>query len=367
MAKGISETDRGTWEQRGGRIRFDAKGRPVYIIRKQIDGKRYEVSTKRHTLAAALIEWERFEKSPAAYLPGGSPAQAAIYIDGDPDAEGVPKIVRDFLAWSLNEKGNTAAWVKAQKSALAWWMEHLSGVDLRRATVRDHIAPPLEGAPGRGHKIEVIKAFYGWLRKVRHVLTAGEDCTLDLMVPQGKPAQWTKSKVIPREHYLLVREALTSPWREALTVLAGTGWHVSELERFATGGEIEPLPKAMKVENGAVGVLVCPRHKSGDVHRTAVSQDVLNAAGAVRQRGHFARDRFEKVVAATCAAVKRPDGKVGIPVFTPARFRHSVATWAFEAGADPFAVSAFLGHKSPATTKKFYAVHATVPKVPTLA
>jgi integrase len=123
----------------------------------------------------------------------------------------------------------------------------------------------------------------------------------------------------------------------------------------------------MKVDNGAVGVLVCPRHKSGDVQRTAVSQEVLDAAVKLRQRGHFARDRFEKVIAATCRTVKRPDGKVGIPVFTPGRFRHSVATWAIEAGAAPESVAAFLGHKSMATTRRFYAVHATVPKVPTLA
>ena len=65
--------------------------------------------------------------------------------------------------------------------------------------------------------------------------------------------------------------------------------------------------------------------------------------------------------------VPRPDGTDGIDVFSPGQFRHSVATWAFEQGADPAAVSAFLGHKSPATTKKFYATLATVPKIPTLA
>jgi integrase len=65
--------------------------------------------------------------------------------------------------------------------------------------------------------------------------------------------------------------------------------------------------------------------------------------------------------------VKRPDGKVGIPVFTPGRLRHSVATWAIEAGADPASLAAFLGHKSPRTTRRFYATHASPPKVPTLA
>lgn len=62
MARTLSETDRGTWEQRGGRIRYDSKGRPVFILRKQIAGRRFEISTKRHTLAAALAEWEKFER-----------------------------------------------------------------------------------------------------------------------------------------------------------------------------------------------------------------------------------------------------------------------------------------------------------------
>jgi integrase len=76
---------------------------------------------------------------------------------------------------------------------------------------------------------------------------------------------------------------------------------------------------------------------------------------------------YDRAVGPRAQSRQAADGKIGIPVFTPGRFRHSIATWAFEAGADPFAVSAFLGHKSPSTTKKFYAALATVPKVPTLA
>jgi len=45
-----------------------------------------------------------------------------------------------------------------------------------------------------------------------------------------------------------------------------------------------------------------------------------------------------------------------------------VATWAIERGDDPAAVAAFLGHKSPATTRRFYATLAVVvPKIRTLA
>jgi integrase len=131
--------------------------------------------------------------------------------------------------------------------------------------------------------------------------------------------------------------------------------------RFANDGAVEPLPKAMKVANGAVAVLVCPMHKSGDMHRTAVSQEVLEAAERLRSRGWPADSQFPfyEAVESACKAAK-------IPPFTPGRFRHSAATWAIEAGADPASVAAFLGHKSPATTKRFYATVAVVPKVPTL-
>lgn len=52
--------------------------------------------------------------------------------------------------------------------------------------------------------------------------------------------------------------------------------------------------------------------------------------------------------------------------FKPGYLRHSVATWAINSGADPGKVAAFLGHRSPATTKKFYATHSVPMKVPTM-
>jgi hypothetical protein len=172
---------------------------------------------------------------------------------------------------------------------------------------------PLSRRPRPAHKIEVIKFFYSWLVKEKKILKASEDPTFRVLtVPQAKSAQWGKSKVIPLEHYLLVRDLLTGPWREALIMLAGTGWHVSELCRFAEGAAIEPLPKSMMVEDGPVCVLVCPRHESGDMHRTAVNKAVLDAASSLRARGHFARDGFEKSITAACKAVKCPDGTVGI-------------------------------------------------------
>lgn len=383
-------------EWRGGRVWQDSDGRRTFHIRRTIGGVTHEISTGCTTLAAAVAHLERFERDPEGYKASLAAAEP-VMLD--------VKRTEAFLRWSLDPKdgkGNSAAWVTKQRAAIAWWAERIGPVDLRRVDLKQHILPALDGASDRATRIRVLKAFYGWCRKVDHSIGAAQDPTLDtLTAPPARPAQRVRSKIIPRAHYLLVRDALSDPWRSALIVQAGTGLHTTEVVRFAASGTIEPMPPAMRIENGAVGVLVV-EHKSGDTHRVAVSQEVLDAAkrlkehaarmaveretnkaaalvAKLREAGKkvpkqpkptpdaFSREWYDRAVRSACRSVKRPDGGMGIPVFTPGRFRHSVAHWAVEAGADPFAVSAFLGHKSPATTKKFYASLACPVKVPTLA
>jgi integrase len=92
--------------------------------------------------------------------------------------------------------------------------------------------------------------------------------------------------------------------------------------------------------------------------RTAVSAEALEAAKRLRERGSLSIEKYGLAVKAACRAAQ-------IEPFTPGQFRHSVATWAINSGADPASVAAFLNHKSPRTTRKFYATHATPKKVPT--
>jgi hypothetical protein len=82
MSRGVRQQDRGEWERRGGYVRFDAKGRPVYVIRKQVAGRRFEVSTRKQTLAAASLEWDKFEKDPEGYA-AGILGTAPLYLDAD--------------------------------------------------------------------------------------------------------------------------------------------------------------------------------------------------------------------------------------------------------------------------------------------
>jgi hypothetical protein len=60
---------------------------------------------------------------------------------------------------------------------------------------------------------------------------------------------------------------------------------------------------------------------------------VLEPAKRLLAHGSFATGHkgrggtaYNRAIRAACAAVKRPDGGVGIPVFTPGMLRHSVAT-----------------------------------------
>lgn len=337
----------GKWE--GGYVHTDASGRTTFYIRKQIGGTRYDVSTGAHTERAAFEQLKRFEADPEAYDPRGTVGPDAIWLDKE--------LVEAFLRYSKEEKQNTGKWIREQKKKLAWWAEKLHGVDLHRVSLKEHILPALDGADARKHRITVIKALFTWLRRVRRDITLAEDPVAAgaLSCIQANRVKPKKKKAIPREHVELVREHLIGGWRDALDIQTETGWHVTEVQRFAADGEIEPATKAQK-EQGVAGVLVV-QHKSRDQHRTAVTEKTLEAAQRLRERGGLSIRHYQAAVRSACkaAGLKTP--------FGPGQLRHSVATWYVEDGADLGSVATFLGHKSPSTTKKFYASFAT-PKNP---
>lgn len=337
------------WE--GGYIRKDSRGRDTYVIRRMIKYRRYDVSTRAHTLRGAMEQLKKFEADPEGYVAGQTEPteKAPIYLDED--------LAREFLTWSRDVQKNSAKWVGEQRLYLAWWADRLAGCDLRGASLTEHILPALDKAPARAPRIAVLKRLYSYLRKVKHVLEPDEDPTFQtLTVPQSKPEQWRRVKSIPKEHVARVLELLTATYRDALQVLAGTGWHVTELVRFAAHGSTENHPQPSEA---VAGVLVCPQTKAGDVLRVAVSHQVLEAARRLRERGTLSRKNFDLAVKAACEAAQ-------IPVFTPGQMRHSIATHAINNGADMAQVANFLNHKSPTTTRRFYAVHATPAKIPTM-
>jgi integrase len=344
----------GTWD--GGYIHKDARGRDVYVIRQQVGGKRYEVSTRAFSVRAALDQLKRFQANPEGYDPRGDVRADPIYIDKE--------LVEGFLTYSRHEKENTPKWVREQRKLLSWWSTKLRGVDLRGASLRDAIMPALDRATQRHHKVAVLKGLYSWLRTVKHQLELGEDPTAagGLKVPQAEDklahrGRHGANKAVSREQITLVRKHLMGGWRDALDLQAETGWHVTEVQRFTSRGDIELATPAQR-EAGVAGVLIV-QHKSGAQHRTGVSAKTLEVAQRLRKRGAFSTEWYHRAVKAAgkAAGLKKP--------FGPGVMRHSVATWAVDEGHDLAMVSTFLGHRSPLTTRRFYATHAT-PRNPML-
>jgi integrase len=333
-----------TWD--GGYIRTDSRGRDVFYIRRRIDGKLYDLSTRASSSRAAHDQLRRFEADPEGYKPGGDLA-GDLSLDTD--------LVAAFLTWSRDEKGNTDKWVRDQKRALGWWIRKLDGADLRR-TGTDTLVDALDGQKARKQKIATLKAFCSWLIHERHKLETSDDPTAGLLVPQARPEQWVTVKTFTRDQFAACRAKLETPWSDCADVLAGSGWHCSELERFISHGTVERHP----MKEGA-WVLSCPRSKGGEPHRTEVVDEVAEAGRRLLDKRTFDYFDFRDALRAACKAADMEVGTV-----KPGSFRHSVATWAINSGADPASVAAFLGHKSPQTTRRFYATHAVPAKVPTL-
>ena len=335
-------TDANTWD--GGYIRTDSNGKRTYYIYKKIGGKLYERSTRCSSEAAAYTHWERFQRDPTGY----DPADTGNAVEGlRVDAE----LTTAFLRWSREEKRNTAKWVRDQQRALVWWLKKLPKKDFRKIKTSE-LVNLLDAEPaGRKQKIAAIKTFASWLVEVRHLMERREDPTAGLLVPQSKPEQLTQAKAHDQKVIVKTRAKLAGIWRDAADVLSGTGWHFTELERFQQqGGKVAPHP----MKRGAK-VLDCPQTKGGEPLRVEVSSDVAAAAARILKAEPLNYFHFrEALLAASGGAVQ------------PGHFRHSVATWAINAGAAPAEVAAFLNHKSTQTTKRFYATFAVPTKVPTL-
>jgi len=341
----------------GGYVHTGKSGRRTFVIHRMLGGRRYEISTKRSTEPEAYAQLVIFEKNPAAYNPTPDPE---LVPEGPPPMYLDSKLIDRYLEFCKGDDvGNSHNWWNMKRRFLEWWLVRLRSVDLRRADLNEHILPPLRDATSRQHRVATIKHLYSWLRDAEHgagLISPAEDPTLEtLKVPQARPQQWGETKAITLKDYKKVRKALKGWPRDALTVLGGTGWHYSELRRFAAAGTIEKLPPGRRGRKGSA-VLVTTR-KVGGPHRTEVRPVVVAAAKRIRAKGHLPEFHFAVVL-------KAASEKLGIePHLTPGRFRHSVATWAKNHRAPLPEIATFLGHESPRTTQRFYSVHGVPGKV----
>jgi integrase len=362
----------------GGRIHIGKDGRKHYYLWKKLGGREFKFALGTNE-KIAFAELRRWELDPLAYVPPGKRvADATVAGDGAVfDAE----LIMRFLVWSgLSKKEggkeNTVVWVNQQRLHLMWWLKALGNVDLRRLTPKK-ILDAAEGTGGRAHKLRVLSSFYSWLQRRQQVVSIAENpfASKVIDVPQAQPSELVKP--ISYETFTRVLERLQTPeiregasrignrndhWAAVLLIQAGTGWHASEVKRFAESGWIEPLPEG--AEPDAAGVIVTV-HKSKRQHRTRVATGVLAAAEWLKERtakahGHtFDVRRYAK-------AVKAASEAEGLEVFTPRVIRSSVATWAVNRGESIERVSQYLGHLTKQTTRVWYAKLASAAKVSTL-
>lgn len=329
----------GPWE--GGYVSLGANARETFVIEREVGGIRFHVSTRTHSRRAALKQLERFESNPLAYRPEGEERGQPLRLTA--------ALVEEHRDFSL-ARGNTTKHAAEMRRLLADWIEDLAGRDLRSLSAVDLRRALAGRKTSQPHRIIAIKSFCSWLRVERGLLRTAEDPTLDLPVPQSTPEKWRRRKAVPFVNVQAALAELTEEYRDALTFMAASGWHVTELERFVRAKDSELLPVG---RDGVLAVAVV-RHKSGELHRYSVrSEEVLEAATRMRQRRAVPR-RLNASLREACAAAD-------VPSFTFGVMRHSVATWAVEAGAHPRDVSEFLGHKDPKTTARFYTDVAVPP------
>jgi integrase len=343
-------TKRELWE--GGYVRRTKAGRDIYIIERWVNGTHYHKSTRCSRRDAAIKQLIRFEADPGAYDARGP--------TGTKPKEDVPLVLTGdlvirFRAYQIDEKGNTPKHANNMASVLADWVEDLAGTDLRHVTLRQLRAALDTRKTSTKKRIIAIKSFYSWLRKVRGLLTSGQDATLDLPVPQGRPEKWERKKVVESADVQAVMQKISNERiRDALFLLSATGWHVTELQRFARRGEL--------IEHGRDGVIavLVTQHKGGEMTRTPLQhQTHVDCARRILERRAIPNPSDINV------ELKEAATRAKVEPFGAGVLRHSVLTWAVQAGADVAKVSEFAGHKDPRTTRRFYVdVHVPTNVIP---
>lgn len=269
------------------------------------------------------------------------------------------QLVARFLAWS-ERKGNTPKWTRRLERLLTWWRTQLGdGRDLSELDLRRDVLPVLAQRLGaRGHRVAALKALVTWLRVEEHLLD--EDPLNALRVPQAMPAQWRRTKEVPLDDVRAAGAELAPQWRDALSVLLGTAWHVTELQRFARAGELRrAFPTEAVAGAGAWGVLTT-RHKRRMPVNTAVSRPVFEAAARVRARGGLSAEWFAR-------RLRQAAQRAGVEPWTPGRLRCTVSTHALASGSPIAEVASFLAHADSRTTRRWYTVHVASARVITPA
>jgi hypothetical protein len=336
----------GTTQRKKENLRKKVPGWPgyirdgVWIIEKRVGGKKFHVSTRATSPRAAMKQLERFEADPNGFSAAGTKRVAELAL--------TTELIDDFHAWHKTHV--TTQWADDVYRTLQRWANHLGGIDLRNLSLVDDLKPFIVGAKSRPLKVASIKVLFRWLRTEKGLVTRAQDVTLDFITPPFKPRKDTgESKAIEFERLAKVVPLLALHIRDVLELLAATGWHISEVRRFANP-EIGRFRYRDAADKPEVLATIGTRHKvGGKWHFTALLfQSHVDAAQRIRERG--------KVVDRTILRrhLKRACEKAGVKAFNMGDMRASVLTWLRLAGVPPALAAAYVGHTSTATQDRFY-------------
>lgn len=348
--KRAKKTGRGR-KWRGGYVHHEADGLELFIIERQVAGRRFHVSTRCHDERSALEQLVRFEANPAGYSPAGVEPEAKLVLTNE--------LIAEFFEHQLG-KGNTRHYAKECVRKLRDWMLALGMRDLRRLSLHQDLKPLLlRWKTSRPARIIALKSFCTWLRRERGLLRHHEDPTLDLPVPQASPEKHVRRKVVPFDVVLKVYRHLTPRVRDVLDLFTATGWHITEVERFVRNPACtieEPGVETRDEQGRLVLAVLRTWHKTKKWTRTSlVHQHHVDAARRLKADSTVPRKLND--------AIKEAAEVAGVTRFTFGVMRHSVATWGIELGSTVEAAANHLDHADKRTTQRFYA-DVMVPKPP---
>jgi hypothetical protein len=243
------------WE--GGYIRQDKRGRDVYVIRRKVRGRAYKVSTRCHTARSALEHLARFEADPQL-----RPARAGA-LRPDRPRRALPRASSGGRA---RRRRTPEVGRRAEVAALKWWRptcaaaisrslpgrgHHPGAGRLARCAEEDARARPQDRHAQGALRLAAARAAPPQLhrgpdrRPRRAAVQAGAAADAEGAHPRAGAAGGGGARPAPpagparggargRAGPGAAHDRLPPPPAPR----ASTGWHVTELARFASAGRI---------------------------------------------------------------------------------------------------------------------------------
>ena len=335
----------------GGRVaEVGSKGK-VFILERMVHGRRYSlpVGTDVRTASAA---WFAFKDDPVGFVEARETKRRRErgYVHGSVvlTTELVDGLTASMRAEKLSEKH-----VRNVRAYALQWTEDLNREDLRHVAKLQLTRALNKRKTARAHRIIALKTLCAYLTD-QGLLDVGTSPARHLKVPQARAAQTVKVKGYSASTLSRVYSALADQsCRDVMRLQVCYGMHGTEVDRAARGNALLRDAEG----HGEIHSTLAFPHKRGDVH--VISLDAVSAAAVRRLQQRGLAPDLKVQVRALQAACKGRNIK---PPLKPGQFRHSFVTlaqagrWVYPAGqgvslAD---VAEVTGHRSTATTKRFY-------------